>query len=194
MIMGYSVEGSTDRALLKGLRDRWCPQMEMVEGHFRGSTGESRRREISKICDEFAFKGVDVMVFTTDANDRPWREVKKEEQDRFPPARLSLAIVGVADRNVECWICRDAAYVAERLGVSADVLSVADPKSGFESAIGLSRDDRKEAEIAALVLTAPLERWLDEPSFADFYEQLRDVSQRSGCAIENLRERGTGRE
>jgi hypothetical protein len=192
MTIGYSVEGSTDRALLKGLHDRWCPHVDMVEGHFRGTSGTSRRREISKVCEEFVLKGVDAMVFTTDANDRPWREVKREEQGRFPPARLSLAVVGVADRNVECWICRDAAYVAERLGGIADAFSVADPKSAFEAAIGVTRDDRKEPEIATLVREAPLGRWLNNPSFADFYEQLRDVSQRSGCVIENLRET-TGR-
>ena len=36
MKIAYCVEGTTDRAILRGLRDRWCPQAELVEGRFRG--------------------------------------------------------------------------------------------------------------------------------------------------------------
>jgi hypothetical protein len=46
MKIGYSVEGSTDRAVLKGLQRRWCPSAELLEGRFRGTTGQSARREI----------------------------------------------------------------------------------------------------------------------------------------------------
>lgn len=156
MRIGYSVEGSTDRALLRGLQRRWCPAAEMVEGHFRGSTGESLRRELLKICGEFAFKSVDAMVFLMDANDRQWRDVQKEARDRFPGDRLALAVLGVADRNVECWICLEADYVAGVLGVPAADLRVPDPKGRFESAMGIDRDDRKEAKIEDLVKNAPL--------------------------------------
>lgn len=36
MSIGYSVEGATDRAFLKGLRRRWCPGAALIEGSFRG--------------------------------------------------------------------------------------------------------------------------------------------------------------
>ena len=188
MKIGYSVEGGTDRALLHGLRQRWCTGAELVEGRFRGSTGESLRREYAKICEEFAFKSVDVMVFLTDANDQDWRDVQRKERSKFPSERLPLAVHGVAQRNVECWICANPEYVANKLGIHADALRVANPKGCFESAMGIDRDDRKEEAISDLVKEAPLQSWLRNRSFEDFYKQVRDQSQRLLCQIENIRE------
>lgn len=188
MKIGYSVQGSTDRALLHGLQQRWCADAELVEGHFRGSTKESLRREYMKICDEFAFKSVDVMVFLTDADDNVWRDVQRNERAKFPPERLSLAVHGVADRNIECWICTNPEYVASKLGIHADILRINNPKKRFKTAMGINRDDRKEASISDLVKEAPLHSWLRNPSFEDFYEQVRDMRQGFGCQIENLRE------
>ena len=192
MKIGYSVEGSTDRALLWGLRDRWCPDAQMIQGHFRGSTGVSMRREIRKIWDEFLQKGVDVAVFFMDANDRNWREVKNETRERVPGERLEFTIIGVADRNVECWIWLDPSYVASALRLAPQVLHIGNPKERFVSAMSIERDDRKEPEIAALVRDAPLRRWLAEPSFEDFYDQIRAMSLRRACEVENLRQSMTG--
>lgn len=66
MRIGFSVEGSTDAALLRGLRDRWCPEAELLAGNMRGTTRQSARREIAKICVELKAKGVDVIVFLRD--------------------------------------------------------------------------------------------------------------------------------
>jgi hypothetical protein len=188
VIIGYSVEGSTDRALIKGLHMRWCPEAPLIEGAFRGATSLSLRREYSKICAEFTMKGVDVMVFLTDGNAQDWREVQRNERDHFPQARLGFAIHGVPDRNVECWICQDRVWIAGQLGVTRDSLEGEDPKSAFERAMDITRDDKKETEIAELVRQAPLHSWLLSVSFEDFYEQVRDASQRSECEIENLRD------
>jgi len=99
-----------------------------------------------------------------------------------------MAIHGVADRNIECWICADPQYVAHALGVRVQELLVSDPKGRFESALGIGGGDLKENEITRLVRDAPLHAWLQKPSFEDFYEQVRDVGQRRGCQIENLRD------
>jgi hypothetical protein len=189
MRIGYSVQGSTDRAVLKGLRDRWCPFAEMVEGHFRGTTQMSLRREYARIASELFAKSVDVMVFLTDADKAPWRRIQRNERNRFPERMLPLAVHGVADQNVECWICADPEYAAARLSGSPSALRVSDPKNEFERLVGINRDDRKEVEIAELVREAPLDRWLGNPSFEDFYEQLRDHSQRLQCQLENIRSR-----
>lgn len=189
MKIGYSVEGATDRALVVGLKRRWCEHAELVEGHFRGTTGQSRHRELPRICDELALKGADVMVFLSDANGREWRKVLAEERTRFPADRIAVSVIGVADRNVECWICCDANYVAGRIGGPSALFSVADPKGSFEGAMGISRANRKEREIAELVEKAPLHHWLRNDSFRDFYEQARDLSQRQDCQIENLLDR-----
>jgi pantoate kinase len=54
--------------------------------------------------------------------------------------------------------------------------------------MGIDRDDRKEEAISDLVREAPLHSWLRNPSFEDFYNQVRRMSQRLGCQIENIRE------
>ena len=146
------------------------------------------RREYGKMCEEFVEKGVDAMIFVTDGDGRPWRDVKREEREKFPQKRLVLAVHGVTDRNIECWICTDADYVANRLGIPAAELRVEDPKGRFETAMGITRDDKREDEIAQLVREAPLRQWLRSPSFEDFYEQVRRLSQMLGCEIENVRE------
>jgi len=189
MKIGYSVEGSTDRGLISGLKNRWCPDAELVEGRFRGSTHTSLRREYQKICDEFQFKSVDWMVFLTDANMRLWRDVQREERGRFPEDCRTRAIHGVPDRNVESWLCADADWLGRRLGCHPDRFRCDDPKGAFEEAMGITRDDKKEDEISLTVREAPLKVWLANQSFEDFYDQVRDASQQSGCTIENLRER-----
>ncbi|MCX6843050.1 MAG: hypothetical protein NTX53_12300 [candidate division WOR-3 bacterium] len=188
MRIGYSVEGSTDRAFIGGLRERWCPGAELVEGRFRGSTEVSLRRGYQKICDEFSVKRVDVMVFLTDANEREWREVQREGRAKFPPECLDRAIHGVADRNIECWLCAEPGWLGSRLGVAPEQLRCDDPKGVFERAVGVNRDDHKEEEIAQIVKDAPLKSWLDSPSFEDFYRQAWHQSKQAVCTIENLRE------
>lgn len=189
MKIGYSVEGATDRALLTGLKRRWCPGAEMLEGHFRGTTGQSRHRELPRICEELALKGADVLVFLSDANDRPWRDVLREERSRFPAQRAAAAVIAVASRNVESWICADPNYVAGHCGMPASLLAVEDPKGPFEGAMAITRANRREPEIARIVEEAPLHSWLRNESFRNFYEQARDLSQRNGCQIENLLEK-----
>jgi hypothetical protein len=189
MMIGYGVEGSTDRALVNGLKARWCPQAVLIEGAFRGSTQLSLRREYGKICDQFAVQGVDAMVFLTDANRQDWRAVQRNERELFPQERLQQAVHGVCNRNVESWLCADPHWIAQQLGKEAAFFSVDDPKGAFERAIGVSRDDRKEQEIVELIQRAPLRNWLiSNPSFEDFYEQTRRLSNANGCALENLRE------
>lgn len=188
MKIGYSVEGGTDRALLRGLQQRWCPHAELIPGRFRGSTQRSLRREYRKICDEFVVRQVDCMVFLRDANDEDWREAQRNERAAFPPEYLARAVHAVASRNVESWMCAQPEWIAAELRRQPEEFRCADPKRAFEGALGITRDDRKESPIADLVRRAPLGKWLANPSFEDFYEQLRDQSQQLDCAIENLRE------
>jgi hypothetical protein len=188
MKIGYSVEGSTDRALLDGLRQRWCPQAQLVEGHFRGSTAQSRRREIPRICFELQNKEVDCIVFLTDSNEAQWRDVLRGEEARCRPEHRLVTVFGVCLRNVECWLATDADHIANRFARSRHEFAIDDPKGVVEAAFGISADDKKEAEIATFVCNAPLRHWLNNHSFADFYDALRGKSRELGCQIENLRE------
>jgi len=195
MRIGYAVQGSTDRAFLRGLKERWCVDAEMVEGAFRGSTGLSLRRELAKICDYlFWQKSCDVIVILSDADETNWREIQRREVGKLPDSIEPFAVYGMADRNVECWLCADARYIAKETGRAAEDFAVADPKGAFESAMDISRDDKRESKIAEVVREARpdvLQHWLgNSPSFKDFYNQLRTVSKQRECAIENLRESG----
>jgi hypothetical protein len=192
MKIGYSVEGSTDRAFLNGLQLRWCPQAELVEGKFRGSTRQSRWREIPKICLELSYKGVELIVFISDSNSddsNAWRKVARDEEARVPIEYSHSVIVGICQRNIECWLCADADWMANRYGRRAEDFRVSNPKGVFNSALGISCRETKKQEIAELVKQAPLRQWLRNPSFEDFYNRLWRQSKTSGCSIENLRER-----
>lgn len=190
MKIGYSVQGSTDRAFLMGLKQRWCPHAALVEGPFRGSTRVSLRREYQKICEQFVMNGVDIMVFLTDADGADWRDVQRNERASFPLERLHYAIHGVAERNIECWICADPSWIAQELGAQAEDFRVDDPKGIFERMLGIDRDSKQEQQISALVERGPLTAWLAASrSFEDFYEAARNSSQQLGCKIENLRDR-----
>ena len=194
MRIGYAVQGSTDRAFLYGLKERWCEDAEMVEGAFRGSTGLSLRRELAKICDDLFGRGCDVIVFLSDSDVDDWRDIQRREVSKLPDSIRPFAVYGMADRNIECWLCADPHYIAQETGWEAGDFSVDDPKGAFESAMHVSRDDKQESKIAALVRNAPtdvLKHWLQHSrSFEDFYDQLWAVSRQRECDLANLRERG----
>lgn len=188
MKIGYSVEGSTDRALITGLRDRWCPGAELVGGKFRGQTQTSRRREIPRICQELSAKSADVFIFLTDSNASPWREVKRGDAEKCPSQYLHLALFGVCLRNAECWLAADPGHIANFSGRSEPEFRVEDPKGIVGSAFGITGIEKQEQKIADFVRTAPLHRWLENPSFEDFFDQVWQKSKERGCRIENLRE------
>jgi hypothetical protein len=185
MRIGYCVEGSTDRALLQGLKTRWCPHAQLVQGKFRG---EFRRREMANACFELQSKGADLIVLLRDANDEAWREVAREDAKACGSAHQHMVVVGVCDRNVECWLVNDTQYAEKRIGCPAADFSKPDPKNAFNRAMGITALDSKEPEISEYVQFAPLDRWLSNKSFEDFYESLRLQSKRLDCKLENLRE------
>ena len=188
MRIGYSVEGSTDRAFLRGLQEKWCPCAELVPGSFRGSTKQSLRREIPKICFELIAKSADLIIILRDADVNPWRDEVRRLLERCRSEHRHLVVFGVPERNIECWICAERAWVATRVGGSSQDFAVDDPKPVFESKLQIRGGDRKEAEIAELVQAAPLGHWWrSSRSFKDFYERLWAVSRQRGCEIENLR-------
>lgn len=189
MKIGYSVEGSTDRALLVGLKQRWCPNVELIEGHFRGNTGLRRFRELPRICTELILKGADLIVLMRDANLENWRDALRAERQRCRSEHKHLTVFAVCDRNVESWICTDADWIAHATGNrhKPNDFRIADPKNIFASAMQITGIEKRETEIAKLILSAPLNRWLDNDSFAAFYDLLRQKSLEHGCSLENLR-------
>ena len=185
MRIGWIVQGSTDKAFLVGLKNRWCPDASMHELGFRGT--ELRPRKYAKACKEGRLKGIDVVVILTDSDSRDLNSVYKEESKHLSGLE-HYTILGVAARNIECWICADADYVASRCGCDAGRLRVENPKDAFQRAVGITRD-KKEPEIAELVREYPsLRPMLDNTSFSRFYDDVRDFAQLNGCSIPNERE------
>ena len=188
MKVGYSVEGSTDRAFLTGLRDRWCPAVELIEGRFRGRSGQSQRREIPNTCTELSSKGAELIIFMRDANNEEWREVLTADNRRCADEHRHLVVFAVCDRNIECWLCADRDWIANRTNRTATEFTVVDPKGVFESAMQITTFEKREDEIASLVSEAPLRRWLSNRSFEVFYDALWQKSKDFACRIENLRD------
>ncbi len=189
MKIGYCVEDSTTRALLEGLRRRWCPQASFVpSGRFRGQT---LRREIPKICVELFSKGADLVVLLRDSNLENWRDVLKDDAGRCDPAHEHGTVFGVCDRNVECWLAASPDWLARRTDQSREPFRADDPKRAVESALKVGSLDRREEEIAQLVVDAPLRDWLRNRSFEDFYDKLWRKSKDLDCSLENLRQSST---
>jgi hypothetical protein len=188
MKIGYSVEGSTDRAIITGLKNRWCPSAELLEGKFRGLTHTSRHREIPKICQELSIKQADLIIFLTDSNVNPWRKVQKGDRDKCPAEYKHLSVFGVCLRNAECWLSADPGYIAKHFGLTEPEFRMENPKGVVELAFGVTGTEKQEPAIAEFVRTSPLRHWMNNPSFEDFFDQLWQKSKELGCEIENLRE------
>ncbi len=188
MRIGYCVEGSTDRALLHGLRNRWCKDANLIEGHFRGSTSQSQQREIRNICLELSQKKTDIILFLRDANDEAWKKCLSNYEACCPTEYKHKTIFAVCERNAECWLCADRDWIAKQLASTPEAFNIEDPKNLFETSINIGRD-KKETNIQKLIEKAPLKQWRDKSrSFRDFYEKLWRKSKETGCQFENLDE------
>jgi hypothetical protein len=192
MKIGYCVEGSTDRAFIEGLRQRWCPEAQLVEGRFRGTTGLSLRREIPKICRDLDTKECDLMVFLTDSNDKTWHEVYNQQNSGIPQEYRHRTLSGVSERNIECWLTADPEWFAKMAGsqYEANDFRIEDPKEVVSSALEITGRDKQEKKISNMVCNAPLHTWLARSnSFEKFYEDARDISSRYNCPFPNEREK-----
>jgi len=189
MKIAFCVEGSADRALMRGLRNRWCPQAELVEGRFRG---QLLRNQITKECKILIAKGADLIVFLRDANLEAWRDVLRSDEARCPAEYRHRVVFGVCDRNAECWLAAAPDHLAAQVHGNRHDFTVDDPSPAVKAAFGLSGFDKEQQEprVASYVATAPLSQWLGNRSFENFYDQLWQKSKELQCPkMENLRER-----
>ena len=194
MKIGYYVQGDTDEAVVRGLAKRWCPDAELVKGPFRGSTRDSLKRElrIALSMDLKDDKGCDILVFLTDADANPWRDVKRRESDRIPDDCKHLTLFGVADRNIECWLAIDRGALARELKCRVEEIPTDDPSDFIKRRFELTERDKKQnakARVCDYVAQASLKTWIEgSDSFEDFYEQARDLATQNACSIPNERE------
>jgi hypothetical protein len=182
--IGAIVEGATDTAFLSGLRDRWCPDAILENIEYRGS--RARYRDYPKLCDVAEARGCDVLILLTDSNNAPYSVTRKQELSHMPSPSPVHVLVGVAARNIECWICAEPGYVGKESNQPFAKFNVQDPKNAFNEAFNISTFNQQKPLIAALVSKAPLRSWIkNSSSFRTFYNDVRQVSATLGCHIPN---------
>ena len=195
MRIGYYVQGAMDESVVRGLAKRWCPDAELADGRFRGSSGESFRREIRKSLMSLKDgKECDVLVVLTDADANPWRKVKQRESSRIPDDCKHLTLFGVADRNIECWLAADRSALADELDCRVEDIPVLpeDPsgfvKGGFERRARNRGQDVREC-VSGYVERALLKPWIAKSvSFEAFYEDARRLALLTECPFPNERD------
>ena len=183
MKIGYYVQGDADEAVIWGLKQRWCPSAKLAQGKFRGTSGESFRREISKSLRDLKDKGCDILVVLTDADaNLRWRDVKKRESAKIPTDYEHLTLFGVADRNIECWLAIDRGALARELECSVEDIPSDDPSHFVKQRFGLKNRDKKQdakARVRDYVVRASLRSWLaGSDSFQDFYDDARRLAKK----------------
>ncbi len=192
MRIGYHVQGAADEAFVSGLRDRWCPHAELAPGKFRGRSQTSLRRELKNALHDLRdHKGCDVLIVLTDSDSRSsWRDVKREDWARVPEDCHHMCVLGVAERNIECWLAIDRGALAKELECAPDDIPTDDPSGFVQRRFGLgNRDDaREEAKrrVSRFVARAPLKSWIDgSKSFEDFYRDAKTLGAQLPCDMPN---------
>lgn len=190
MKLGYYVQGGMDEAVVQGLANRWCPDSELAEGRFRGSSGESFRREIRKsLIDLKDDKKCDFLVVLTDADTNRWRDVKRREWAKVPDDYRHLTLFGVADRNIECWLAIDRAALAHEIGCGVGEIPAGDPSGFIKRRFRLSGRNRAQdaqERVRDFVARVSLRPWIEgSDSFNDFYGDARRLAVRIGCPFPN---------
>jgi len=192
--IGYYVQGAMDVGFVLGLAKRWCPEAELAEPVFRGSSELSFRREIRKaMLDLRDAKACDVLVILTDSDVNSWRDVKQRESAKVPAECRHLCVFGVTERNVECWLSIDRRQLAVELDCQANDIPLDDPSGFVKRAFGIGqRDEKRQAameRVRDFVASVSLKPWIDgSDSFADFYDEARRLAALINCQI--LNERG----
>ena len=194
MRIGYYVQGAMDEAVVHGLARRWCPNAELAEGRFRGSSGESFRREIRKSLMDLKDKECDFLVVLTDADADRWQEVKRREWEKVPQDCRHLTLFGVADRNIECWLAIDRPALANVLECGFDDIPEGDPSGFVKRRFGLTGRDRMREgreRVRDFVAETSLRPWIEgSDSFGDFYDAARSLASQNECPFPNELEAG----
>ena len=190
MKIGYYVQGDADEAVVRGLATRWCPEAELAPGQFRGGSQESLRREIRKsLIDLTKYKACDVVVLLTDADATSWREVRTRESAKIPDDYQHVTVLGVAERNIECWMAIDRHALAKELQCPVGDIPEDDPSDFVKRRFELTDRDKKgdaRKRVHDFVAGAPLKNWIENsPSFGAFYRDARQLALRTGCRFPN---------
>ncbi len=108
-----------------------------------------------------------------------------------------MCVLGVAERNIECWLAIDRGALAKELGCAPDDIPPGDPSGFVKRRFGLGkRDDAREdakRRVSQFVACAPLKSWIKgSKSFEEFYGDAKDLGAQIHCNMPNELESGNG--
>lgn len=124
----------------------------------------------------------------TDADEEGWHKKRNGEKQEFSSEQWrDFVLVGVPDRNAECWLALNRSAIAELCNCEQDEIPREDPSGFIQKRLHTrERNDegRKGREaIRDFVSSISLRLWLDDPSFRDFYSDVRARANEHGCSI-----------
>lgn len=181
---------------LDGLKSRLGCAAQLVRPPASvGPTQFMTRKQVRIACERFRREGVDLVVRFTDADEKAWREVLKEEKKVFVGTEFEARFVcGVAASNPEDWLSLDSKYLASELEMDVGLLRDGRRSAAVKRAIGLAARlaNVGSADIVRrLVAEAPggvFQQWLQDDAFKQFYRDCRSIAIRLGCEPEPANE------
>ena len=188
--IGVIYQDPISKGFLRGLQDRLNCDAEFIEAPVAIGKIRQMTRKGAKWAWKYFFdkNGVELIVRFTDADQHRWQEIRRRELGAFPPEAESILICGVAVNNPEEWLCLDAKYLAEALGLSpADLQDKRQRTDRIKG--GIARLARRDcvgtsdvvARIVREVPTDVFRRWLQDDSLKTFYQDCRSAALRLGC-------------
>jgi hypothetical protein len=191
--LGVVYQDTYSLGFLEGLKKRLHCNAERISPP--GSVGKSRnmtRRQARQAWMYFhQAKRVNAVVRFTDADRTRWQDVRRDELAVFPNSARSVLVCGVAVNNTEEWLALCPEYLSAQLDLDGTAIQNDPNRSSLiKGAIDRKRgpEDKVSDVVARLVSSAPdhvFKRWLQEPSFRDFYVECRRIAARFECVTPN---------
>ncbi len=192
--IGVIYQDRNSFGFLDGLRRRLGCAAELIRPPAAiGNTRVLPRKQARLAWDHFQKKGVELVVRLTDADNEPWQEVRRKEQNNIPKNATSVWIFGVAVNNVEDWLCLDQEYIARELSVSLTEVAIRANRTGLiKSAIAAKAQTVNSSSfevVGQFVAEAPpnsFRRWLqNDEALQVFYSDCRAAATRANCETPN---------
>ena len=190
--VGVIYQDAGSLGFLRGLEKRLRCDADLVAHPTAiGKTQRLPRQQTRQAWRFFSKKGVDAVVRFTDADRRPWSDVRRNELANVPSEVQSLWICAVAVNNMEDWLCLDPKYLALQLQLRESALANPQNRTGIiKRAISQQGQNRESPSdvVERIVVSAPpsvFRTWLRDDSLRAFYVECRNAAKRAGCDTPN---------
>ena len=190
--IGVIYQDKSSFGFLRGVEDRLnCRARLLGPPSAIGKTQCLSRNNARNAWRYFSGKGVDLVVRFTDADGRPWKEVRQQELSRVPSEARSLWICGVTVNNTEDWLALDTPYIASHLQLQESKLGNPKERTGIikHAILQQARGGENPSDVVRrIVVSAPpdvFRKWLTDASLRAFYTECRNAARQTGCETPN---------